>query len=225
MTQLNFHDMLCMVFFWAAAVRNHLEFQAKNGKPPLYPDLVCPFIELYKVVGMTLGFADSQWPTGVPGSKLHNDLFAMLRPISHGMRNATIADLTRIIEHANSILNGNAMLAKEPLILEPELPKTLPGLSQPYDGGDFVFCVDEKVKVPPSLHDALKAYLDGEPSIDVGASNPHQIQTRLKKLILRLKDAGFQPPAKRWPRGQRKKTQGERKKTVNVVHFDSTKGK
>ena len=218
MTQLNFHDMLCMVFCWAAAVRDHLEFQAKHGKPPLYPDLVCPFIELYKVVGMTLGFADSQWPTGVPGSKLHNDLFAMLRPISHGMRNATIADLTRIIEHANSILNGNAMLAKEPLILVPELPKTFPGLSQPYDGGDFVFCVDEKVRVSPRLRLAMKAYLDNEDFVDVGASDPYQIQNHLKKLILELMNGGFQPPPKKWPRG-------ERKKTVNVVHFDSPKGK
>jgi len=214
MTQLNFRDMLGMVFCWAAAVRDHLEFQAKHGKPPLYPDLVCPFIELYKVVGLTLGFTDSQWPTGVPGSKLHNDFFAMLRPISHGMRNATIADLTRIIEHANGILNGNAMLVKE----------LLPGLSQPYDGGEFVFCVDEKVKVPPSLQDALKAYLDGEPSIDVGASDPYQIQTKLKILILELWEAGFQPPTKRWPRGERKKTQGEREKAVNVVYFDNPKG-
>ena len=137
-------------------------------------------------------------------------------------KSPTKGDLERISDLAESILAGHLA---DSLILVPELPKTLPGLSQPYDGGEFVFCVDEKFKVSPSLQDALKAYLDGEPSIDVGASNPHQIQTRLKKLILRLKDAGFQPPAKRWPRGQRKKTQGERKKTVNVVYFDSTKGK
>ena len=183
MTQLNFHDMLCMVFCWAAAVRDHLEFQAKHGKPPLYPDLVCPFIELYKVVGMTLGFADSQWPTGVPGSKLHNDLFAMLRPISHGMRNATIADLTRIIEHANSILSGKALEAKEPR--------------------SAWQCPNGNIKVPDRLKEPLGAYLAGLPDYDLKDHHqPRKVKTDLKKLIQKACDAGYQPDPDRWPRSE-----------------------
>ena len=114
MIQPNFRDMVGMVFFWALACKDHFEFQAKHGKPPLYPDLVCPFSQLLSVAGMTLGFADSHWPTGVPGSKLHNDLFAMLRPIANqGGLNATVGDLKRIACVAEGILGGKQMEAKE----------------------------------------------------------------------------------------------------------------
>ena len=189
-----------------------------------------PFTQLGFAAHDVFRYPKSLWPASVTPSEETKELLNMLKFVGGDNEdrgeNTKIDKLNRIIELTQSILDGKPIGAKEPPILVPKLPKTLlPGLKQPYDGGDFVFCVDEKFKVPPTLQDALKAYLDGEPSIDVGASNPHQIQTRLKKLILRLKDAGFQPPAKRWPRGQRKKTQGERKKTVNVVHFDSTKGK
>ena len=203
----------CVTKDW---IRNRLEriFQSNDS----FTDLGCRVEDL-------LSFFQNRWLAGVADSKAINDLWDLLRLIEKraiigikefGGRSATLVDLERIGELVAVLLGGEPIEAKE------QIP---PGLRQPYDGGEFVFCVDEKFKVSPSLQDALKAYLDGEPSIDVGASNPHQIQTRLKKLILRLKDAGFQPPAKRWPRGQRKKTQGERKKTVNVVHFDSTKGK
>ena len=114
MTQPNFRDMVGMVSFWATAAKDHLDYEVKHGKPPLYPVLVCPFSQLLSVALMTLGFADSHWPTGVPGSKVHNDLFAMLRPIAkHGGRSATIPDLTRIAELVESILDGKALEAKE----------------------------------------------------------------------------------------------------------------
>ena len=180
-----------------------------------------PFGQLYLMACKILGFPQAYWPAGLPeAAKEVTELRDFLRPIEkHYGENQTTKGLKRIEEIVESILDWNAMLAKETLILVPELPKTLPvGLSQPYDGGDFVFCVDEKVKVSPALQDALKAYLDDEPSIDVGASDPYQIQTRLKKLILKLMNGGFQPPPKRWPRG-------EQKKTGNVVYFDSPKGK
>ena len=185
-----------------------------------------PFTALGCKMEDVLSFFQNRWLAGVADSKAINDLWDLLRLIEKraifdikdfGPWSANLVDLERIRELVAVLLGGEPIEAKE------QIP---PGLRQPYDGGEFVFCVDENVRVPEALREATQAYFDSKKtSIDVGASDPYQIQTRLKKLILQLRDAGFQPPAKRWPRGQRKKNTGERKKTGNVVYFDSPKGK
>ena len=200
------------------SIRSRLRLDRNRKEDALFTGMGCKMDE-------ALSFFQNRWLAGVADSKAINDLWDLLRLIEKraifdikdfGPWSANLVDLERIRELVAVLLGGEPIEAKEQIPL---------GLRQPYDGGDFVFCVDEKFKVPPTLQDALKAYLDGEPSIDVGVSDPYQIQTRLKKLILRLWKAGFQPPAKSWPRGQRKKTQGERKKIVNVVYFGFPKGK
>ena len=201
------------------SIRSRLRLDRNRKEDALFTGMGCKMDE-------ALSFFQNRWLAGVADSKAINDLWDLLRLIEKraiigikefGGRSATLVDLERIGELVAVLLGGEPIEAKE------QIP---PGLRQPYDGGEFVFCVDENVRVPEALREATQAYFDSKKtSIDVGASDPYQIQTRLKKLILQLRDAGFQPPAKRWPRGQRKKTQGERKKTVNVVYFDSPKGK
>ena len=181
-----------------------------------------PFTQLGFAAHDVFRYPKSLWPASVTPSEETKELLNMLKFVGGDNEdrgeNTKIDKLNRIIELTQSILDWKPIGAKEPPILVPKLPKTLlPGLKQPYDGGEFVFCVDENVRVPKSLREAMQAYLDGEPSIDVGASNPYQIQTRLKKLIFKLMNGGFEPAAKRWPKGNTEKG--------NVVYFASPMGK
>ena len=81
------------------------DFLFESSDDPLYR-LSCMAQEVLEV-------SESQWPGG--GSEASRDLLALLRPIEEGGgRSATIADLKRIEELVESILDGS-FVAKEPL--------------------------------------------------------------------------------------------------------------
>ena len=141
-----------------------------------------PFYQLFCVAQKVLLFLPDRWPGGVADSKAINDLWAMLRPIANqGGRSATIADLKRIIEHANSILSGKALEAKEPR--------------------SSWQCPNGNIKVAPRLQAPLEAYRTGLPDYDLkDCEYPRDIQRDLKKLIQEARRCGFIPPPNRWPR-------------------------
>ena len=145
-----------------------------------------PFYQLFCVAQKVLEYPENHWPAGVAGSTTL-DLLAMLRPIANqGGRSATIADLKRIIEHANSILSGKALEAKEPR--------------------SSWQCPNGNIKVAPRLQAPLEAYRTGLPDYDLkDCEYPRDIQRDLKKLIQKARDAGYEPDPNHWPRCEGKK--------------------
>ena len=143
-----------------------------------------PFYQLFFFAQKVLEYPESHWP---PMGGSIRDLLAILCPIEkQGGRSATVGDLTRIIEHANSILSGKALEAKEPR--------------------SAWQCPNGNIKVAPRLQAPLEAYRTGLPDYDLkDCEYPRDIQRDLKKLIQKARDAGYEPDPNHWPRCEGKK--------------------